>query len=65
MQEKKCMKCGGPFGPYDTALHKKMVNRGAKEYMCSRCLADWLKIDEEMLLSKVEQFKKQGCTLFL
>ena len=65
MQEKKCMKCGGGFGSYDIALHKKMINRGATEYMCSACLADWLKIDEEMLLSKVEQFKKQGCTLFL
>ncbi len=65
MSEKRCIKCNGPFGSYDVALHKKMVNRGATEFMCSACLARWLGITEEALLQKIDQFKKQGCTLFL
>ena len=64
MNDKSCTKCGGPFGRYDIALHRKMVNRGAEEFMCIHCLAEWFKVSEELLLEKAEHFRKSGCTLF-
>jgi len=42
----------------------KLIDRGAKEYLCLDCLAAFFSCDRELLLKKAEQFRKQGCTLF-
>jgi len=65
MNEEKCIKCNAFLRPQDIALHKKMINRGAKSYMCLPCLAKHFNVSEELLYEKIEHFKKQGCSLFL
>ncbi len=60
-----CMKCGKELKNIDTALHKKLINRGAKQFMCMDCLGEYVGLTHEQLLQKAEQFKKDGCTLFL
>ena len=59
-----CMKCGRELKHVEIGLTKKMVNRGAKEYMCLTCLSEFTGVSEEELLSKAEHFKKMGCILF-
>lgn len=60
----KCIKCHSELTNNDIGLHKKLVNRGAKEYMCINCLSLYFKIPVFTLEKKIEEFKKMGCTLF-
>ena len=60
-----CMKCGRELTSTEIALHRKLVNRGAAEFMCISCLAEHFKVSEEALREKAEYFKRSGCTLFM
>lgn len=59
-----CLKCARELTSDEIGLHKKMINRGATEFMCLSCLARYYDCSEELLLQKMEQFRAQGCTLF-
>ena len=61
----RCIRCGKELNSIDIGAHKKFINRGSTEFMCKSCLADDLKVPEELIDKKIEYFKKQGCTLFL
>lgn len=61
----ECIKCGKSLSANEIGLHKKMINRGATEFMCIDCLSAYFKVDKQLLLNKIEQFKKSGCTLFV
>jgi len=60
----QCMKCARELSGDEIGLHKKMINRGATEFMCLTCLAKYYDCEEELLLKKMEQFRAQGCMLF-
>lgn len=64
MNEDTCMKCGRKLIRDEIALTKRLINRGATEFMCLTCLAEKFKVSEERLKEKIEQFKESGCTLF-
>ena len=59
-----CIKCGKRLQTVDIGLHKKMINRGSKEYMCVDCLSAYIGVSKEDLLEKAEFFRQQGCMLF-
>ena len=59
-----CMNCKAELKNVEVGLTKKMINRGATQYMCLTCLAEFTGLSEEELLRKAEQFKKMGCILF-
>jgi len=61
----KCLKCGRELTKDDIGIYRKMINRGATRYFCITCLAKELNMTEEELKSKVDQFRDQGCVLFL
>ncbi|MEG0457440.1 MAG: hypothetical protein RR549_04855 [Oscillospiraceae bacterium] len=59
-----CINCNRPLERDDIAVHKKLINRGASEFMCKTCLAKFYKCDVSLIEKKIEQFKQQGCLLF-
>ena len=61
----RCVRCGAVLEKDDIAMTRKMVNRGAEEFYCLRCLADHFELAEDILREKIREFKAMGCTLFL
>ncbi len=59
-----CVKCGKILTNDEIALHKKLINRVAEEYMCINCCARYFEVTVELLEEKIVQFKKYGCRLF-
>ena len=65
MEHKVCYVCGKEnLSKNEIGLTKKLLNRNANRFYCVDCLAEYLEVDSEFLLEKVEEFKTQGCTLF-
>ena len=59
-----CMKCNKKLEQDETAIYKKLVNRGAIEYLCIPCLAEYFKCQESLIQDRIDALKKSGCTLF-
>lgn len=59
-----CIRCGKLLEADDIGCHKKLVNRGAAEYMCVSCLAKHFGATEEKLRALIEEYRAYGCTLF-
>ena len=60
----KCCICARPLTHDETALTRKLVNRGTRTFYCLSCLAARFEVSEEDLRDKIVQFKEMGCTLF-
>ena len=58
------MKCGRVLTQDEIGMHKKMIHRGATDFMCLSCLAEFYHCTEELLHTKMEQFRRMGCMLF-
>ncbi len=59
-----CIKCGNKLTRDEIGLHKKLCNRGASEHLCIECLSAHFHVPVPLLREKIEQFRKDGCTLF-
>ena len=59
-----CLHCGGSLTVYDVGATKKLINRGAEEFLCIPCLAKEFKVEEGLIYQKIEEWQKQGCMLF-
>lgn len=60
-----CMECGKELTFNEVGAYKKFVNRGSRQFLCRSCLAAKLGVTAEAIDEKIEQFKAQGCTLFV
>lgn len=61
-----CVMCGKQdLGKDDIGLNKKLLGTKIKNYYCLDCLAEYLGCSVEELLDKIEEFKAEGCKLFL
>lgn len=63
--KKKCIECSVSLKKDEVALSKKMLGRTITEFYCINCLAETLDCDRDDLIVKIQEFKEQGCTLFL
>ena len=45
-------------------MTRKMINRGAQEFLCLSCLAARFRVPEQVLREKIREFRAMGCTLF-
>lgn len=67
MSRKKepCADCGRPLTKDEIALNKKLISPDVEEYRCLDCLSEMLDCSAEDLQIKIDEFKEQGCTLFI
>ena len=65
MRKKFCCECDKALIKDETALCKKILGTGTKEFYCLDCLAEYLECDKVDLEIKIREFKEQGCNLFL
>jgi len=60
-----CTECGKALTKDEVALSQKMFGREINDFYCIECLAEYLECDQGDLEVKIQEFKEQGCTLFL
>ncbi len=66
MKTIKCISCSRDITDKDTiSINKKLLGEGIKNLYCMDCLADYLECDVQDILDKIEEFKEEGCKLFL
>ena len=64
-EKKKCYVCEKEqLSKNEIGLTKKLFGKDAKRFYCLDCLADYMELDAEFLLAKIEEFKEEGCALF-
>lgn len=67
MKRKKitCCECEKALKKDESALCKKLLGVDTEDFYCIYCLADYLECTKSDLEIKIQEFKEQGCTLFL
>ena len=60
-----CYVCKSKLIKEDVALCKKLMGKKLRQFFCREHLAEFIGSDVESLTLKVEQFKEEGCTLFV
>ena len=65
MKQKTCTDCGVALKKDEVALSKKMLGREIIKFYCIECIAVILGCEVDDLVVKIQEFKEQGCTLFL
>ena len=63
MKVKKCKSCNTELKKDWIALHRKLLDKDAKEFLCISCLADTFGCEVEDLEIKIEEFKKKDASL--
>lgn len=63
---KICIACGKkPLSKDEIGINKKLLGDQVENFYCMDCLADYLEVETQDLLDKIEEFKEEGCKLFL
>ncbi len=65
MKKRICCDCGSPLKKDEVALCQKLLDIDTEEVYCLSCFAEFLGCSVEDLEIKIQEFKEQGCTLFL
>jgi len=65
MKSVKCTLCESELDRIAVGLNKKFHGRKTTKFFCLPCLAEHLDVTVEDLIANVEDFKAQGCILFL
>ena len=61
-----CFVCGKKqLTKNEIGLNKKLLGRNIKRFQCLNCLAEYLEVAVDFLIEKINEFKEQGCKLFL
>ena len=64
-RKKACCDCGRALKKDEIALTRKLIDVDAEEFYCLDCMSDFLGCTVQDLKEKIQEFKEQGCTLFL
>jgi uncharacterized protein YlaI len=60
----QCIVCGKDLTYNEIGLTKKLINRGAEEFLCIECLSKRFNVPVKRLEEKIIEFREQGCSLF-
>lgn len=59
-----CRQCGKPLTQDEVAITRKLIHRGATEFLCIDCLARYFEVRPEDIEERIRHFREMGCTLF-
>ncbi len=60
-----CKKCGVKLYDDDIAIHRKLIDRGAEEFFCIDCLAEFFNSTRADIEELIDYYRRSGhCTLF-
>ena len=59
-----CKICGRTLVKDEIGLTKKLINRGAKEFLCLSCIAEKFEMTEEECRTLIAHFRETGCHFF-
>ena len=59
-----CKICGTELTRDEIGLTKKLINRGATDFLCISCLAKKFDMTEEECRTLIAHFRDAGCHLF-
>lgn len=45
-------------------INKKLLGLNVSQFYCIDCLAEFLNVEKQDILDKIEEFKSEGCKLF-
>lgn len=65
MKRIDCCECGRQLTKDEIALSKKLLDIDTEDFYCLPCMAEYIGCEEGDLEIKIEEFKEQGCALFL
>lgn len=65
MKKRICCECNKPLKKDEVALSKKLIDIDTENFYCLRCMAEYFGCEVEDLEIKIQEFKEEGCTLFL
>ena len=61
-----CVICGKEHLNKDTiGINKKLLGEDIENFYCLDCLAEYLGCTVDEFLDKIEEFKEEGCKLFV
>lgn len=60
----ECKECGSSLTALDIGATKKLINKGATEFLCIPCLAKRFGVEESLIHTKIREWREQGCMLF-
>lgn len=60
-----CQKCEKKLTTNEIGISLRLLGRDGRRLLCRECLAADLKIDPILIDRKIEQFRQQGCPLFV
>ncbi len=65
VKEEPCISCGKkPLTKNEIGINQKLLGSQVEQYYCLDCLADYLEVEPQDILDKIEEFKSEGCKLF-
>ncbi len=66
MKEKtKCNDCGMILSKDEIALNKKLISVDVDIFQCLNCMSIDMGCEVDDLQTKIDEFKEQGCSLFV
>ncbi len=60
-----CCECKKKLKKDEIALSQKLIDIDTEDFYCIYCLANVIGCTTEDLQEKIQEFKEQGCTLFI
>lgn len=61
-----CVACSKePLSKDEIGICMKLLGEEIENFYCLPCLAEYLEVSEQDILDKIEEFKAEGCRLFL
>lgn len=62
----ECVICEKKDLDKDTiGINRKLLGTDIENFYCMKCLADYLECTVDELIDKIEEFKSEGCKLFV